>query len=68
MKKDLAKAREIILEGVRNHVVSNLHGKETPFTMWKELHKLFENNNDYIKMALKDKLLYIKMHKNDTIM
>lgn len=26
-KKDVAKARKIILEGVQDHIVSNLHGK-----------------------------------------
>ncbi len=32
-KKRVAKARRIILEGVRDHIVSNIHGKETPYTM-----------------------------------
>lgn len=67
-KKDVAKARRIILEGVWDHIVSNFHGKETPFSMWKELTKLFENNSDHRKMALKDKLQNIKIQKNDTIM
>jgi len=30
-RKDTTKARRMILEGVRDHIVSNLHGKETPF-------------------------------------
>jgi len=29
-RKCVAKARWIILEGVRDHIVSSLHGKETP--------------------------------------
>lgn len=29
--KDTAKARRMILEGVKDHIVPNLHGKETPF-------------------------------------
>lgn len=32
-RKCVAKARKIILEGVRYHIVSNLHNKETPFAM-----------------------------------
>lgn len=55
-KKDVAKARRTILEGVRDHVVSNLQGKETPFSMWKTLTRLFENNSDNRKLARKDKL------------
>jgi len=62
-KKDVAKTRRIILKGVRDHVVSNLHGKETPFAMWKALTELFENNIDHRKLALKDKLRNIKMQK-----
>ena len=33
-KKCVAKARRIILEGVRDHIVSNLHGNDTPYAMW----------------------------------
>ena len=32
-KKKVAKARRILLEGVRNHIVSSLHGKATPYAM-----------------------------------
>lgn len=66
-KKDVVKVRIIILEGVRNHVVSNIHGKETPFSMLKTLTKLFKNYNDHRKLVLKDKLRNIGMLKNDTI-
>ena len=36
-KKCVAKVIRIILEGVRDHIVSSLHGKDTPFSMWKTL-------------------------------
>ena len=55
-KKCVAKARQIILEGVRDHIVSSLHGKDTPFSMWKTLKDLYQNNSDQRKLALKDKL------------
>ena len=54
----MAKARRIILEGVRDHIVSNLHGKET---------YLFQNTNDHGKLALKDKIKNINMEKGDII-
>ena len=41
-KKDVSKSKIILLEGVRDHVVSNLHGKKTPFSMWKTLTNIFE--------------------------
>ena len=67
-KKKVAKARRIMLEGVRDHIVSSLHGKATPYAMWKALTDLFQSNNDHRKLALKDKLREIKMENNDTIM
>jgi hypothetical protein len=66
-QKKVAKARMILLEGVRDHIVSNLHGKATPYAMWKALTDLFQNNNDHRKLALKDKLRKINMEKGDSI-
>jgi hypothetical protein len=62
-QKKVAKARRILLEGVRDHIVSSLHGKTTPHAMWKVLTDLFQNNSDHRKLALKDKLGKIKMEK-----
>ena len=56
-----------MLEGVRDHIVSSLHGKFTPFPMWKALTDLFQSNNDHRKLALKDKLRKIKMEKGENI-
>lgn len=55
-KKCVARARRILLEGVRDHIASSLHGKETLFSMWKTLKDIYHNNNDQRKLALKDKL------------
>ena len=51
-KKNVAKERMILLEGVRDHIVSYLHGKETPYAMCNYLIYLFHNNNENRKMAL----------------
>ena len=40
-QKKVAKTRRIMLEGVKDHIVSNLHGKATPFSIWKALTDLF---------------------------
>jgi hypothetical protein len=66
-KKKVEKARRILLEGVRDHIVSSLYGKATPYAMWKDLTDLFQNNNNHRKLALKDKPRKIKMEKGDTI-
>ena len=65
--KCVAKVRQIILEGVRDHIVLSLHGKDTPFSMWKTLKDLYQNSSDQRKLALKHKLWKIKMEKGDTI-
>ena len=66
-KKCVARVRRIILEGVRDHIVSSLHGKETPYDMWKESIDTFHNNSDHMKLALKDKLRNIKMEVGNSI-
>lgn len=66
-KKCVARARRILLEGVRDHIVSSLHGKETPFSMWKTLKYLYQNRSDQRKLALKDKLQKIKCEKGNMI-
>ena len=55
-KKCVVRARQIILEGVRDHIVSSLHGKDTPYPMWKTLKDLYQNRSDQRKLVLKDKL------------
>ena len=48
--------------------MSRIHGKATPFLMWKALTDFFQSRSDQRKLALKDKLRKIKMEKNDTIL
>jgi len=66
-RKSVAKARRIILEGVQDHIVSSLHNKEIPYTMWKALTDLFQNSSDHGKLSLKEKLRKINMEKGDSI-
>ena len=66
-KKKTARCQRILLEGVKDHIVSSPHGKASPLLMWKALKKLFQSNSDQRKLVLKDKLRKIKMEKNDTI-
>eukprot|EP00253_Pinus_taeda_P030511 PITA_30511 len=42
-----------------------LHGKASPYLMWKELTDLFQSKSDQRKLALKDKLRNIKCEKGD---
>jgi len=40
-QKKIAKCRRILLEGVKDHIVSSLHGKASSCLMWKALIDLF---------------------------
>eukprot|EP00253_Pinus_taeda_P004565 PITA_04565 len=66
-RKCLARARRILLEGVRDHIVLILHGKETPHAMWKTLKHLYQNSSDQRKLALEDKLQKIKCERDEMI-
>ena len=66
-KKKIAKTRRILLEGVKDHIVSILQGKATPFAIWKALTDFFQSRSDQRTLALKDKLRKIKMEKGDSI-
>ena len=45
-KNKVAKCQRILLEGVKDHIVSKIHGKSTPFLMWKALTDLFQSRSD----------------------
>ena len=66
-KKKTTRCRRILLEGVKDHIVYSLHGKSSPFLMWKALTDLFQSKSDQRKLALKDKLRNIKMEKGDSM-
>lgn len=66
-QKRVAKKRRIMLEGVKDHIVSSLQGISTPFAMWKALIDIFQSSSDHWNLVLKDKLRKIKMEKGDNI-
>jgi hypothetical protein len=61
--KDLAahklkdvKARKIILDGVKDHLIPHLSGKNSARDMWEALKSLFQSKNENRKMVLREKL------------
>jgi hypothetical protein len=65
-KKDV-KARRIILDAVKDHVIPHLSGKKTTRDMWEALTKLYQSDNQNRKMVLREKLRGTKMSRSDTI-
>ena len=63
----IAKSRRFLLEGMRDHIVSSLHGKASPYFMWKTLTKLFQSKSDERKLALRDKLRNIMCENGDSM-
>jgi len=45
-KKKIAKCQRILLEGMKDQIVSSLHGKASPYLMWKVLTNLFQSKSD----------------------
>jgi len=66
-QKKTAKCRRILLEGVKDHIVSSLHGKASSYLMCKALTALFQSKSDQRKFALKDKLRNIKCENGDSM-
>eukprot|EP00253_Pinus_taeda_P022719 PITA_22719 len=52
-QKKTAKCQRILLEGVKDHIVSSLHGKATPYLMWKSLTELFQSKSDQRKEEIR---------------
>ena len=50
-KREVAKTRRILLEGVKDHIVSSLHRKATPFAMWKALTDIFQSSSNHRNLA-----------------
>jgi hypothetical protein len=72
--KDLAahklkdvKAKRIILDGVKDHLIPHLSGKTTARDMWEALKSLFQSKNENRKMVLREKLRDTKMTGSDTV-
>jgi hypothetical protein len=63
-KKDV-KARRIIVDGVKDHIIPHLSGKKTTKDMWEALVKLYYYDNQSRKMMLREKLRSMKMAKGE---
>ena len=67
--KNDTKARRIILEGVRDHIIPHLNEKKTVYEMFKfkAIFNLFQASSDVTKLALKEKLRSKQMSKDEPI-
>jgi hypothetical protein len=60
-RKKNDKAKQTICDGVRDHIIPHLIGKDYAFEIWDSLCKLYQSSNQNRKMVLQDRLKSIKM-------
>ena len=61
-KKDI-KARRIILDAVKDHVIPYISSKDCAYKLWDALTSLYQSSNENRKMTLKEKLKSVRMAK-----
>ena len=61
------RARLIILDGVKDHLIPHLFGKNTTHEMWMDLQNLFQNKNENLVLVLEDKLKSTKMLQGEGV-
>src|SRR5713101_889910 len=66
-KKDLVKAKKIIADSIKDHLILQLSSLKTPKEMFDSLTKLFEGKNINQKMTLRNQLKNVKIQNVETI-
>ena len=62
------KARRIILDAVKDHVIPHILSKDRAHKMWDALTELFQSSNENRKMVLGEKLKSIRMVKGEVML
>lgn len=62
-KKLNARAKRLILDGVRDHIIPHVRGKDYAYEMWASLISIYQSSNENKNMVLREKLKAIKMKK-----
>jgi hypothetical protein len=66
-QKDTIKAKRIIANSIKDHLITYVSSKKTPKEMFDALTKLYEGKNIIWKMNLRTQLKNTRMHKGETI-
>ena len=66
-RKNDVKARKILIDSVKNHLVSHLAKSETAKEMFNSLKKLFERDSASRSIALRTQLHTIKMNRSESV-
>ena len=66
-KKDMVKAKRIIADSIKDHLIPHVSSLPTPKQMIDALSRLFEGKNINRKMTLRTQLKNVKMQSSETI-
>ena len=66
-KKDLIKAKRIIIDFIKDHLIPQVSSKNTPKEMFNALTNLFEGKNVNKRMSLRNQPKGVKMQKKETM-
>lgn len=66
-KADMAKAKRLILDEFKDHIVSHIAGKDTARHMWEALATLYEGYSKQQNMHLEQQLRMAQMQKGERI-
>jgi hypothetical protein len=66
-KKDMIKAKRIIADSIKDHLIPQVSSKNTPKDMFDALTRMYEGKNINRKMNLRTQLKNTKMQKGETI-
>jgi hypothetical protein len=66
-KKNLIRAKRIIADSIKDHLIPHVSSLKTPKEMFDALSHLYEGRNINMKMALRTQLKNVKMQKSESI-
>ena len=64
-KKKLVMAKRIIVDSIKDHLITQVSSLKTPKSMFDALTKLFEGKNINQKMTLRNQLKNVKIQNED---
>lgn len=66
-KKKNIKAKRIILDSVKDHIILHVSGRDFAYLMWESLSNLYQSLNQNRKMVLREKLRSTRMAKGELV-
>lgn len=66
-KGEMAKIKRMILDGIKDHIVCQIAGRDTAKEMWDALSTLYQGSSMQRKMYLDQKMISMQIHKGERI-